>query len=690
MAYEFDYTHAMTIILKIAVPSPLPRTFDYLLPQDFAVDLIKPGMRVLVSFGRQKLVGMVMAIANESEVDPAKLKEILAILDHEPLVPKAMLELISWTSNYYHHPIGDVVANALPANLRDAKRKDNSGDSKKTCKKNIVKNQRVTKNTVQNPIKPLILNTEQQAAIDQINAKLDGFYTFLLDGVTGSGKTEVYLRVLESVLQNNRQALILVPEINLTPQTITRFEERFSVPIAVLHSRLTYKERLNSWNLARTGVAPIIIGTRSAIFTPMKNPGIIILDEEHDLSFKQQTGLKYSARDLANVRGKIETIPVILGSATPSLESIYNVKRKNFHSLILPKRAGEAKQPSFHLLDMRNQKLQDGIAENMLKAMEKHLAQNGQILVFLNRRGFAPVLICHKCSWTAGCQFCDAKMTLHQQQKQLHCHHCGIIKRQPHKCPECEGTELIALGTGTERIEMSLAKYFPDTKIVRIDRDTTRKKDSIQQMLDDIQQNNYQILIGTQMLAKGHHFPHVTMAAILNVDNSLFSADFRASEHLAQLIVQVAGRAGRAEKSGEVYLQTHNPQHPLLRRLLTEGYSGFVKEQLAERKLSTLPPFAHLALIRAESKQQDAAMGFLRLLRQQTASLSPKNVSVFGPVPAVMERKSGHFRAQVLFQSINRNELHQTISAVLDYLNTNKLPGNIKWHLDIDPQDLLQ
>lgn len=666
----------MNSILQIAVPSPLRQLFDYLPPENYDSVLLKPGMRVLVNFGRQQLIGLILGISQKSKIANDKLKNVISVLDKEPLLPNSILELINWTSKYYHHSIGDVVVNALPAILRD-----------ETYKKNIEYNQIVTKNTANNPEKPLILNEHQQAAIATIREKLNSFNTFLLNGVTGSGKTEIYLQILQSIIQQGKQALILVPEINLTPQTIDRFAKRFSVPIAVLHSRLTNKERLNSWILAKRGIAQIIIGTRSAIFTPMQQPGIIIIDEEHDLSFKQQSGLKYSARDLANVRGKIENIPVILGSATPALETLHNVKRKNFYNLILPERAGTAQPPRFHLVDMRSQKLKDGFAPTLLQAIEKHLKNEGQILVFLNRRGFAPVLVCHKCGWNASCKYCDAKLTLHQKQKQLRCHHCGIVKYLPEKCPECASNDLLALGVGTERLEMNLAKLFPETKIIRIDRDTTKRKDSIQQMLNGIWTKEYKILVGTQMLAKGHHFPDVTMAAILNVDNGLFSADFRASERLGQLITQVSGRAGRAEKPGEVYIQTHNPQHPTLVKLLQEGYNSFATATLQERKMSQLPPFAHLALIYAESKQPEAALNFLTKLRKFAEEHSQKNIRTFGPIPATLERKAGYFRAQLLFQSATRNSLHEVTDAVVAHLETEKPERHIKWSLDIDPME---
>ena len=666
------------MILKIAIPTPLRRLFDYLPPENVAPEKTHVGARVLVSFGHQKLVGLIMEITESSTIDPAKLKPVINVLDPEPLLPKNILKLIKWTSDYYHHPIGDVVTNALPVLLRE----DNTNKKERACNKKAKK-------AVKTKLEPNIeLNLDQQKAITEIKRHLNSFKIFLLNGVTGSGKTEVYLQIISAVINSGKQALILVPEINLTPQTIARFALRFAMPIAVIHSRLTNRERLRSWIDAKNGTAKIIIGTRSAIFTPLKNPGIIIIDEEHDSSFKQQAGLRYSVRNLANVRGKFEKIPVILGSATPSLESVYNAKREYYIELLLPERTGVALHPSFKLLDMRNKKIQDGIAEGLLHIIEQHRANKGQILLFINRRGYAPSLLCHGCSWSATCKNCDARMTLHYKQKQLHCHHCGVITRMPAKCPKCENTDLIALGVGTERVAENIQAAFPNASLVRIDRDTTRKKDSLQKMLIDIHSGTSEILVGTQMLAKGHHFPDVTLVAILNVDHGLFSTDFRASEHLAQLIIQVAGRAGRAEKPGVVCLQTHNPQHPLLLNLIHGGYQNFVDSALAERRLAQLPPFAHLAILRAESKEQDAALNFLRELRSKTEmrhGTIKNNTKISGPIPNQMERKAGYFRAQLLFQSTSRSELHKMLDILLDYIDTTKPARTIKWDLDVDP-----
>lgn len=667
------------LILRVAVPSPLQHLFDYLLPKDHNLITIKPGIRVLVPFGKQEIIGVVLEITTESKFELTKLKAALAVLDDKPLLPKSILDLINWTSKYYHHPIGDVINNALPTLLRETKRKKKPEHEDK---KHKPQKELPTKN------KNIQLNEHQEQAIAAIKNNLNEFKTFLLNGVTGSGKTEVYLRVIAEVIAAHKQVLVLVPEINLTPQTIARFVECFSVPIVAFHSRLTPKERLHSWLKAKDGIASIVIGTRSAIFTPLKNPGIIIIDEEHDLSFKQQSGLRYSARNLAIIRGKLENIPVVLGSATPCLESLYNVKRKRYVELTLPERAGPAIHPSFHLVDMRNQKIKHGIAENLLQPIKKHIANGNQVLIFINRRGFAPILICHHCSWVSGCKHCDARLVLHQKNHHLRCHHCGTTEKIPTKCPKCSNEKLLSLGSGTERIEETLQELLPEAKLIRIDRDTTRRKNSLETMLKNIHNKESQILIGTQMLAKGHHFPNVTMVAILNVDQSLFSADFRASEHLAQLIMQVAGRAGREEKPGEVYLQTHNPQHPLLLNLINNGYAGFVNNCLEERQTAQLPPYSYLALLHAENKEQAAALNFLTQARNEIEKILTKSVKLFGPIPAVMERKAGHFRAQLLLQSQNREMLQQAVDALLKTIDELKIKRSLRWFLDVDPVEL--
>lgn len=676
------------MILKIAIPSPLRQNFDYLPPENFAGSDIQVGMRALVPFGRRELVGIIVEVTNITNVNTVKLKKAITILDQEPLLPQTIINLISWTANYYHHSLGDTFANAIPNLLR-----------KKTCNKKLEYNQILTKikqkthkktniNERFDPeeLRP-ILNKYQTKAVSAI-ISTDYFQPFLLHGITGSGKTEVYLNTIEKIIAEQKQALVLVPEINLTPQTVTRFEKRFPVKIAVLHSRKTDKERLIAWMAAKNGEAAIIIGTRSAIFTPLKNPGIIILDEEHDLSFKQQSGLRYSARDLAIIRAKLENIPIILGSATPSFESLNNVKRDRYKLLPLPKRAGNAIPPKFSIVDMRAQKVTDGFTATMITTIEKHLENKGQILVFMNRRGYAPVYICPSCGLIVDCKHCAAHMTLHRETQKLHCHHCEATTNIPKKCEHCNQEPLIPLGFGTERLEETLNKLFPNTTAIRIDQDSTKNKNAMHKILQIIHSDQCQILVGTQMLAKGHHFPNVTLVAILNIDSGLFSSDFRASEHLAQLITQVAGRAGREEKPGEVFIQTYNPKNPTLQRLITKGYNDFADYYLQEREQASLPPFAHAAIIRAETKDKKKLMDFLRGIRTEGENFSKKKIKIQGPVTASLEKKAGFYRAQLLLQSKNRTPLHNLIEHLINHIATLKTNSTIKWSLDVDPVEL--
>lgn len=659
-------------ILRIAIASPLRKNFDYLPPLEIDPDALKEGARVLVPFGTRKEIGILVGKSAKSEVEPAKLKRILKVIDQEPLLSESMMSLCFFASEYYHHPLGDVLLSAMPKLLREGRMPESVSFE--------------LKNSICDNAPALELNAAQKQAITAISENLDEHKIFLLDGVTGSGKTEVYLRIIEKVIANGKQALVLVPEIGLTPQTVARFSARFpKCDIAVLHSKLTDKTRLNAWWQARQGIASIVIGTRSALFTPLACPGVIVLDEEHDLSFKQQAGFRYSARDLATMRSKLEKIPLILGSATPSFESLNNALQKRYSKLDLPDRVGSSSLPKFHLIDIRKQRLKGGLSLSVIQTMERHLSQGGQVLLFINRRGYAPSLICHHCGWTAGCEKCDANLTLHQNPAMLCCHHCGSINKIPAKCPNCQNQDLIASGLGSERIEIALKKLFPTFKVSRIDSDTTRRKGTLEKALQEVMEGDAKILVGTQMLTKGHHFPEVTMVVIVNADSGLFSANFRASEHLAQLITQVAGRAGRAQKPGEVYIQTHNPDHPLLQKLIHDGYQGFSKACLKERKEAQLPPFVYSAIFRAESKNKELAHEFLQKIKTHGRAIINEDVRILGPVAAIIERKANRYHAQVLVHSKNRIDLHNTIKGLIEYAEKLPLAKRLKWSIDIDP-----
>ncbi len=531
------------------------------------------------------------------------------------------------------------------------------------------------------------LTSEQEEVINTITPTLNQHAVHVLNGITGSGKTEVYLSLCETALAEKKQILVLVPEIGLTPQLTQRFLQRLDATIVVLHSAMNDKQRYAAWHAAANNQAQLVIGTRSSIFTPMPDLGLIIIDEEHDGSYKQQDGFRYNARDLAIMRAKNNNIPVILGSATPSLESLNNINEQRYQTHYLKQRANKKPLPKIELINLCNQKLHEGMAETLLTKIRQHLDANGQVLLFINRRGFAPLLMCHDCGWTTSCSRCDAHMTYHKRRNQLHCHHCGSQRPAVDKCESCDGTNILAIGAGTERIENFLQEYFPHTKVNRIDRDTTRNKGSLEEKLEQAHSGESGILVGTQMLAKGHDFPNLTLVAILDTDQALFSADFRASEHLAQLITQVSGRAGRAEKAGEVAIQTHHPEHPLLQTLLHEGYSAFADAALQERKAAGLPPAQHLVLLRCESVEIKSAQIFLEQATECARQAEIEQVSLFGPLPAPMERRAGRYRYQLMLQSCQRKELHRLINWWVPQLQ--QLPGarKVRWSIDVDPYD---
>lgn len=662
----------MTTILQIALPVPLRRLFDYT-ADAFDARQLKPGIRVKVPFGKRSMVGMLIKTTSKSEYPIDKLKPIIELLDDEPLMTPEIFNLCQWAADYYHHPIGEIFMSALPAALKQGK---------PATIKRPLKEKKRAEATQQN----LILSDAQQKALQAILNHQNQFQPFLLQGVTGSGKTEVYLQAIEQIIAAGKQALVLVPEIALTPQTIKRFENRFNEKVISLHSSLTPKKRLEGWLLAKSGEAKIIIGTRSAIFTPTKNLGMIIIDEEHDLSFKQQEKFRYSAKNLAIILASRLNIPVVLGSATPSIESLHNIVNKNFIPLHLPERAGNAVHPSYHLIDIRNETLDHGISKALLKRIEQHLENDSQVLLFLNRRGYAPTLMCHSCGWIASCTRCDVHLTLHHQPAHLHCHHCDTKKTTPTQCPECGKKSLQNIGVGTERLEKSLHDHFPDTLITRIDRDTTRKKESIEKLLEQVHSGEKQILIGTQMIAKGHHFPNVTLVGIINADAGFFSADFRATERMGQLLVQVSGRAGRAEKPGEVFIQTHYPDHPFLRQLTQHGYHEFAKFILKERKESRLPPYSHFALMRAYAVKEEHPETFLNMAK--TLAEENDHLKILGPIPAPMPKRKGMYQSQLLFQSPSRQALQTTLQSLLKTLETKPESSRVKWNCDVDPLEM--
>ena len=531
------------------------------------------------------------------------------------------------------------------------------------------------------------LRDEQRVAVDAVGEALGRFGAFVLHGVTGSGKTEVYLRLVERVLQQGRRALVLVPEIGLTPQLVGRFRDRFDTPMAVLHSALTDNERLAAWRDSFSGYARVILGTRSAVFAPVPDLGIVIVDEEHDASFKQhEGGFRYSARDLAVVRAQRADVPILLGSATPALESLQNVASGRYVRLSMPHRAAKAEPPRMALVDLRANAEQSGISMPAIQAMQRHLGEDGQVLVFLNRRGYAPTLLCTACGWVAPCQECDARLTVHMSANRLRCHHCGYDTKLPERCPIC-GFAVKPVGQGTERIEEALAGFFPGVTLARLDRDVVRRRGDMEEVVRRMSSGEARILVGTQMVTKGHDFPNVTLVVVLNADQGLFSSDFRAPERLAQTIVQVAGRAGRGTRPGEVLIQTEFPGHPLLLSLLSEGYDGFARTALEERQQASWPPFSRLAAVRDSAKTAEHALEFLTEARKLAGKV-PRGVKLLGPVPAAMSKKAGRYHAQLLVEGTDRASLHHFLQAWLPAVEQLPSVRRVRWALDVDPIEL--
>jgi len=729
-------------LLNVAINVPLSRLFDYLPPA--AGPLPVAGTRVLVPFGRRQQVGLVVDHSSDSDLDHSRLKRADAALDDKPLLSEEALWLIRFTSDYYHHPIGEVTAAALPALLRKGKALhpvlefiaiSDSGEcvdvdaltrrapkqaellstlidaggngveadllsellpnwrrvAKSLFDKGLItrfdsraNESQATKNVAPNA--GPILNEQQQNALDSIRSAT-GFGAFLLDGVTGSGKTEVYLNLIADALREGKQSLVLVPEIGLTPQLVTRFRDRLGIEPALLHSGLTDLERLSTWRSGRAGGARLLVGTRSAIFAPLLNPGLIIVDEEHDHSFKQQEGLRYSARDLAIARAKHAKIPVVLGSATPTLEMLQHCRTGNYVHVPLPERAGNATPPVVRLVDLNRAPGDDGLSEILAGAIDSHLANGGQALLFLNRRGYAPTLICPTCRHIAECLRCDSRMTVHAREQKLKCHHCGASRALDQACSEC-GAEVRPLGAGTERLEDALRSRYPDKTITRIDSDSTQRKGAMHEALSAATSGDADILVGTQMLSKGHHFPNLSLVGIINADQGLFGTDFRSDERMAQAIVQVAGRAGREERPGEVLVQTAFPEHPFWQRLIDGGYAGVAGDALDERASTHWPPFSRLALIRSAAHNRADAHAFLEAARRHVDRLADDEIRVLGPVDAVMARRAGRYRAQLLMQTADRRALHAVLRQLRPALEAEPLARKVRWSIDVDPIEL--
>lgn len=725
-------------VARVAVPAPLRRLFDYRLSPD--TPLPAPGVRVRVPFGRRQVVGVVVDMPAEAAVDAPRLKPVAAVLDDRPLWPAPLFALLRWAAGYYHHPEGEVFAAALPGGLGRGEQPpapprvwrltetgasvDPEGLRRATRQAALLRalaagpqteaELRAVVSDLRQPLDRLAeqgwavaeagrraaapagepeaapdLNADQQVAVATLQGQ-QGFGAFLLEGVTGSGKTEVYFGALAPVLARGEQVLVLVPEISLTPQLLDRFRRRLGVPLTVLHSGLADGERANAWQAARSGEAQVVVGTRSAVFVPLARPGLIVVDEEHDPSFKQQEGFRYSGRDLAVVRAAREDVPVVLGTATPSLESLHNARQGRYRHLRLPRRAGEAQLPEITLLDMRGRAASGGLSETLLRELDTVTGRGEQALLFLNRRGFAPAVLCPSCGWTRDCPHCDRAMTLHQRRRLLLCHFCGLTAPVPHQCgnAECGNPDLQTVGLGVEQVEEVLGERLGERTRVRVDRDTTARKGALEDKLARVRSGEAELVVGTQMLVKGHHFPGVTLVAVVSADSGLYSADFRARERVFQQILQVAGRAGRAERPGRVWVQTYAPDHPVFQPLKAHDYAAFAEAELAERRAAGLPPFYPLALVRAEAGDEAAAHHFLEAARDRGEAFGVAGVRFLGPAPAPLERLRGQYRAQLLVTAEERAALHRALTPWAPQLEALPEARAVRWSLDVDPQDL--
>lgn len=726
---------------EVALALPKRQFFDYLIPEEMAS--VQPGVRVRVPYAFGEKIGIVTEIKNSSVWPLNKVKPIAELLDVEPVFDEDLTQLLSWAAGYYCHPLGEILFIALPAILRkgEANKKPlqrfwkiGEGDpqeAEETLKKkrkqlslyqwlqegeksetqilaeyskqmlSALRKQSLIQFTdkeiapspdwtdsLKISAKPFA-STEQALAISAINSH-KGFCPFLIEGVTGSGKTEVYLQVIENQLLLQRQVLILVPEISLTPQTLDRFAQRFDMEIGVWHSGLTNHERLAVWQKARSGELGIIVGTRSAVFLPLKWPGMIVIDEEHDSSFKQQDSFRYHARDLAIMRAKQLDIPLVMGSATPSLESLNNGLTSKYRHLQLRDKVISGSKVMHRLLDIRQQQLEAGLSPYLIERIQYHLRQQQQVMIFINRRGYSPAIVCENCGHVETCYSCDKPFTWHKSTQQLHCHHCGAVQRLSSACSQCGHQHRSSSGVGTEQLEEAIQRLFPGHSVARIDSDTMASKKALNQVLKDIHEQKHQILVGTQILAKGHHFPNLSLVAILDVDAALFSADFRATEQLAQLITQVSGRTGRAGSAGEMWLQSYHPDNSILLDLLHNGYGHFARTTLRERRAANLPPFEYQILLRVEAVELEDCQQFLlqvAKLFHMEQSLKEPALRVIGPFPALMEKRQGRYRMQLLLSHIHRLPLHRALNKHVRDMENMKSARKVRWSIDVDPID---
>ncbi len=678
-------------LVRVALDVPLPRLFDYLAPDANPCDI---GLRASVPFGSGNKVGIVLNVTESTDQPVAKLKEVHALLRDMPALPSSFLAMCEFCAKYYQAPIGEVMAFALPPMLRRGKLPKARKTTPDLTRQNVVatpakvdggrKTSGQSVPTVGLP--PLLV--AQAAAVDAIlNSR--GFCAFLLHGVTGSGKTEVYLRAIASVLERGGQALMLVPEIALTPQLQARVAARFPYAhIVSAHSGVPDAARARGFLDGLEGYADIVLGTRLSIFMPLPRLQLIVVDEEHDASFKQQEGLRYSARDLAIWRAHQLDIPVVLGSATPALESFFHAHSGRYNLLELPQRAVAEHLPQVRTVDTRREKLQDGLSQALIDALTLRLERGEQSLIFLNRRGYAPVLSCPPCGWVSRCHRCAANLVVHLADKRLRCHHCGFEAMIPRNCPSCGNVDLQPFGRGTQRLENILAERFPKARISRIDRDSASTPKKWQALLDAIHAGDVDILVGTQMLAKGHDFPKLTLVGAIGADAALFAADFRAPERLFAQLMQVGGRSGRADLPGEVLIQTDYPDHALYQALEDGDYGRFARVLLSERQIAGFPPYSFQALLRAEARTVEDSLAFLAIARKAALTIADPRVTIYDPVPMKMQRLMTLERAQLLVESTNRPALQAFLSKWMETIYAQRKIGGLRWHLDVDPLEI--
>ncbi|WP_439102906.1 primosomal protein N' [Congregibacter sp.] len=722
-------------VLRVAAPVPLRRPFDYLAPEGQNPDSLSPGVRLRVPFGKREITAILLEVALEASVDVKQLRPALTVLDDEPVLSPSIIALCKWSSEYYQHPLGEVFSAAIPKALREGRglsethwrlttRGKGLPDGALSRAKSQAKALTLLQTGEQLPVtlkaagvssavlrelasKDLIercrvstglpsaalkeegppLGEEQATAVAAV--KWDSFSCHLLQGVTGSGKTEVYLRLIANCLARGEQALVLIPEIGLTPQTVERFEARFQAPVAVLHSGLSDRQRFAAWQAAQSGTAGIVLGTRSAIFTPLARPGLIIVDEEHDGSYKQQDGFRYAARDVAVKRAQLEGCPVMLGSATPSLESLENARRERYQHHFLRGRQGGGELPMLQTVDLRGLQLNAGISDYLMAAIRETVeVHKRQALLFLNRRGFAPTLQCHSCGWVAGCDHCDARLTVHLRKRCLRCHHCAAQRALPPQCPDCGGTSLLTHGLGTEQTEDFLRKVL-HCPVHRVDSDAMRGVDAMQSLLEVAQSEEPCVILGTQMLTKGHHFPAVQLVGVIDADALLYSADFRGEERMAQLVVQVAGRAGRESAGGRVLIQTHYPDDPLFGALRDGHFEAITSSLLQKRQSARLPPYGQLMLLRSDSRNEGDGEAFLRTVYREARQHLPNDCQLIGPLPSAMPRRAGRFRWQLWCLAASRRSAMAAARLLVERAEKLKKPRELSWFIDVDPSDVL-